>query len=327
MFFPEVPACLVARRRAPELLRRITRRIICEATAGPWPANAMALSNRRLPPTQSAKLGKVAVIRDPNAGMFNGERRKPSVRNLRASNLRFAAQSLENRPMPLTRLDDLAMRLTQQIIAKGENTLDWTGMKVGARIGRNPHHRAQHQRGKAEPGLVANNAVEPRLAYRVARRVRTECMDQYVDVGEDQGNRRTYARSSISCKADESSMSTPGSKPPVAVQTGGSTRSAGSAVRLSLTTRRKPSSISAVSERPSAAALRLARKMRSAGSRTVVRSIICHDIRPTRGYVKGRRGYPPPHSVLLPGVLQLLVPQHGERAKAGAACGRITSSI
>ena len=177
------------------------------------PANAMALSNRRLPPTQSGKLGKVAVVGDPNAGMFNGERSKPSVRNLRASNLRFAAQSLENRPMPLTRLDDLAMRLTQQIIAKGENTLDWTGMNVGARIGRNPHRRAQHKRGKAEPGLPVNNAVEPRLAYRVARRVRTECMDQYVDVGEDQGNRRTYARSSISVRPIPMAANRGGSRP------------------------------------------------------------------------------------------------------------------
>jgi hypothetical protein len=78
----------------------------------------------------------------------------------------------------------------------------------------------------------------------------------------------------------------PGKGPPVAVLNLGKTRLALLALRFSATTSRNPSSISEVSVRRSASALRLARLSRSAGSRTVVRSIICHDILMVCQYVK-----------------------------------------
>ena len=70
----------------------------------------------------------------------------------------------------------------------------------------------------------------------------------------------------------------PGIGPPVALLTRGRTRLSRARFLFSVTTNRRPSSIKEVSVRPSAAALRLAQLRRSSGSRTVVRSVICHEI-------------------------------------------------
>ncbi len=104
------------------------------------------LSGLRLTTVQSRKLGKVAVVGDPITGVLDGERRIPSVRNPRSSNLGLAAQPLENRPMPLTGLDNLAMRLNEKIVAKTERLLQRTGLDEGARVGRYPCDSAQRQR-------------------------------------------------------------------------------------------------------------------------------------------------------------------------------------
>ena len=80
-------------------------------------------------------------------------------------------------------------------------------------------------------------------------------------------------KSSRSCNAALSSRSIPGIRPPLAELTGGRTRGAPRTPEVSLTTRRSPSSMRAVSEHPWAAALRLARAMSSSGSRIVVLAI------------------------------------------------------
>src|SRR5271155_2858849 len=105
-----------------------------------------------------------------------------------------------------------------------------------------------------------------------------------------------------------------GIRPPFAALTRGKVLATGFAVCLSSITRRNPSSINAVSERPSSAALRLALRIRSVGRRTVVRSTICHDISLAATYFPGRLSQRN-IVVLFPGVLEFLVPQHGERSR------------
>src|ERR1700720_3401078 len=84
-------------------------------------------------------------------------------------------------------------------------------------------------------------------------------------------------------------MSMPGNGGPEAVLYGSGRRSRLPA-RLSLTTSRNPSSMSDVSVRFSATALRLARLSRSFGSLTVVRSTICQDISSICQYVNRQTG-------------------------------------
>ncbi len=71
--------------------------------------------------------------------------------------------------------------------------------------------------------------------------------------------------------------------------TGGRPRFAFPAPRSFATTSRTPSSMSAVKVRPSAAALRLARRSRSLGRRTVVRTFMCQEIQPVGDMSKARR--------------------------------------
>jgi hypothetical protein len=143
----------------------------------------MTGSYRRLSPTQSRKLGEVAVAGDPNAGVLDGERREPSVRNSRPSNLGFGAQALENRPMPLAGLDNLAVRLAEKIVTKAERFLQRTGLDEGAGVGRYPRDSAQHEGRNAETSFAAHDPIEPSLAGRMARRVFAESIDEDIHVG------------------------------------------------------------------------------------------------------------------------------------------------
>jgi hypothetical protein len=150
-------------------------------------------------------------------------------------------------------------------------------MPKDPRIGRDSRHSAQNKRRQAEANFAHNDAFEPRPAQCMARRVSAEGVNQYVDVGQDHRSRCAVSTSSMACSEALSSRSMPGIRPPCARLTGGKTRCV-TAEGRSFTTRRRPSSMRAVNERPSANALRLARRIRSSGRRTVVRSVICHDI-------------------------------------------------
>ena len=65
--------------------------------------------------------------------------------------------------MARTRAYGLAMRLSEQIVAKSENLLDRTGLFKDARIARDPRHGAQRQRGQAELRVSQDDPMEPWL--------------------------------------------------------------------------------------------------------------------------------------------------------------------
>ena len=77
------------------------------------------------------------------------------------------------------------MRLTHQVVAIGENLFDRARLNEDAGIADNPRDSAQSERRHAKQRIAPNNPVEPGLAYRVARRIGSECVDQDVDVSED----------------------------------------------------------------------------------------------------------------------------------------------
>jgi hypothetical protein len=241
-------------------------------------APAHTTSQRRLSPIKFRKPRIVAIVGDPDAAVLDCKRGEPRVRNARSANIRIETDAGEDRPMPGSWAHGLAMRLSEQVIAKSESLGHGTRLPEDARIRYDARQRAQRQRRNSEVGVPQNDAVEPRLADRMAAGVGSKCVDQYVDIRKDHRNRPAAPRSSSSCNAAESSRSIPGMRPPLAELTGGRTGFFPAARAGSSRTLRKPSSISAVSERPCASAFLLARRTRSSGKRTVVRSVICHDI-------------------------------------------------
>src|SRR5271154_2002628 len=151
--------------------------------------------------------------------------------------------------MPIAGLDDRAMRLAEKIVAIAERLLQRTGLDEGAGIGRYANDSAQRQRRNAETGFAKHDPIEPSLAERMERRVFAKSVNEDIHVGQDQKNRRTYSRSSDS-RETGSSRSIPGIRPPFAALTRGTILAEDRVARLSSTTRRKPSSIKAVSDRP-----------------------------------------------------------------------------
>src|SRR5580704_2271232 len=145
----------------------------------------------------------------------------------------------------------------EQIVAKSENLLERTRLFKDTRIGRDPRHGAQRQWRQAELRVSQDNLVEPWFANKVARGIGSKSVDQHIDVRQDHRFRPAASRSSISCNAAVSWRSTPGISPPVALLTGGRTRFGPAAGVRSARTRRSPSWIKAVRERPSASAFRL----------------------------------------------------------------------
>src|ERR1700730_5961174 len=69
---------------------------------------------RHLPP-QLRESRIVAVERDPFAAPLDGERCKPGIGDARSSRIGLDAKPLENVPVPLARVDDLAVRLSEKI--------------------------------------------------------------------------------------------------------------------------------------------------------------------------------------------------------------------
>ena len=235
----------------------------------------MRLRARR-PPIDFWKSRIVPIVGDPDATVLNCKRCEPCVGNTGSANIRPETNAREERPMPRSWAHDLTMRLVEQTIAKSESLADGTWLPEDARIGCNARHRAQRQRRNPELDVAQNDPVEPRLADRMAARIGSKRVNQHVDIRKDHWSRPAASRSSSSCNAAELSRSIPGISPPLAELTGGRTGFLRAAGPSSPRTLRKPSSIRAVSERPSASAFFLARRTRSSGNRTVV--LICHDI-------------------------------------------------
>ena len=78
-------------------------------------------------PVQRGKPGIVAIERHPFAAPLDGERCVPSIGDTRAARLGFDAQAFEDVPVAVLRLNDLAVRLPEEILAKSECAFDELG--------------------------------------------------------------------------------------------------------------------------------------------------------------------------------------------------------
>ena len=119
--------------------------------------------------------------------------------------IRVNAESLEDTPVPLAGLNDLAVRLAEEIFAKFKCLRDLTGHSVGARIGADANHGAQDQGRNAETGIAGYEGSEPGAADRMLWDILPKGVNEDVNVRQDHLRcfiRATYSRSSISCSAE-----------------------------------------------------------------------------------------------------------------------------
>jgi hypothetical protein len=100
---------------------------------------------RRHLPLQVRESRIIAIERDPLATPFDGERCEPGIGNSGSLRFRLDAKSLEDIPVPVSWLCDLAMGLSEQIFAKFERLFDHAGRAVDARIGGDPNDGTQCQ--------------------------------------------------------------------------------------------------------------------------------------------------------------------------------------
>src|SRR5262249_55056324 len=155
----------------------------------PAACSTTPLPGCRHAPGQSGEAGEVAVVRDPLAARLDGERREPGVRDPRAARIRLDAQAPEDRPMPLARLDDLAMGLAEQVIAEPEGFIDPARHLVGSWVGGDANERAECGRRDAERSIALDDAQQPAAALRMLRYILAESIDQDVDVRQDHFSR------------------------------------------------------------------------------------------------------------------------------------------
>jgi hypothetical protein len=63
--------------------------------------------------------------------------------------------------MPLVGLDDLTVRLREQVIAETKCLVERAGLRIGAPIGGDSDERAQRKRRNTESCFAENDAIKP----------------------------------------------------------------------------------------------------------------------------------------------------------------------
>src|SRR5262249_17915732 len=128
-------------------------------------------------PLQSGKSCVVAVHGDPFAAPLDCQRGVPGVGDARSSDIGLDTEPLEDVPMTLARLNNMTMRLAEQIIAERECFLDCARRRVETWIGCDSNDGAQRQGRNAEARLAVEDSVEPRVTDRMLRHVLPKRID------------------------------------------------------------------------------------------------------------------------------------------------------
>jgi hypothetical protein len=172
------------------------------------------------------------------------------------ASISFGAKPFENLPVPLARLNDHAVWLCKEYVAEAEHFIQAAGHCKNFRVGSDADHTAQYLSHHTVTSVTVDHTVKPGPAELMVGRVRSESVHENVDVGKNHGAFMASSRSLDRFK------SMPGRTPPVALDTGNSTRSRRLVFGLAKMSA-KPSSTSDVRVRPSAAARFLARFSKS----------------------------------------------------------------
>jgi hypothetical protein len=151
-----------------------------------------------------------------------------------------------------------------EYVAETENFIQAAGHRKNLRVGGDADHTAQDLGRHAVTRIAVDHAINPAPAALMIRGIRSEGMNENVDIWENHGAFMTSSRSL------ERFRSTPGRTPPVAFDTGNSIRLRRPAFAFERVST-KPSSTSDVRVRPSSAARFLARFRRSSFILMVVR--------------------------------------------------------
>ncbi len=161
------------------------------------------------------------------------------------------------------RLNHQAVGLRKQDVAEPEHLIQGARLRKDLWVGGDANHTAQNLWSHTVTRVAVDHAAEPGRAGFMVGGIRSEGVDEYIDVGKNHGVSMT------SSKSLDRLRSIPGRTPPEAFDTGNLTRSRLLAFRLARMSVR-PSSISDVKVRPSSAARFLARRRRSSFILTVV---------------------------------------------------------
>lgn|GEM_PF-5741101 len=219
----------------------------------------------------------IMIESDPFAAGFDGQCRKPRVRHQITASVSVGAKSFENLPVPLTRLNDHAVRLCKEYVAEPDYFFQAAGHCKNFRMGGDAYHTAQDLSRHTIAAITVDHSVKPGPADLVVGRIRSESMHENVNVGKNHGAFMASSSSLVRFK------SIPGRTPPVALDIGNSTRSrrfAFGLAKMSIS----PSSTSDVRVRPSSAARFLARFSRS--SRILIVVLMHQYITMMHKYVK-----------------------------------------
>ncbi len=205
----------------------------------------------------------IAIESDPFAAGFDGQCRKPCIRHQVAPGIRFGAKPFENLPVPFAGLDDHALGLPKECLTKPEHFIQTAGHRKNPGVGGNTDDTAQDLWRHSVAGVSIDHAVEPVPAGLMIGGIGSKGVDENVDV------RKHHGAFMISSRSVDRFRSTPGRTPPVALDTGNSTRFRRFGLEWVIMSA-KPSSTSDVRVRPSSAARFLACFRRSSFIRIVV---------------------------------------------------------
>ena len=153
------------------------------------------LTSHRQTPLKTRKPRIIVIKRNPFTPGLNSQCGKPCVRHQVTASVRFRAKAFENVPVLLARLNDHAVRLYQEYIAESEDFMQPAWHRKNFRVGRDADHTAQDLRSHTVPRIAVDHAVKPAPAALMIRGIRSEGMNENVDVWEYHGAFMTSSRS------------------------------------------------------------------------------------------------------------------------------------
>ena len=241
---------------------------------GRAPAVAPVVSaGERVAPGEAGIACEAAVCGDERGAVFDRERGEVGIGYAVAGCPGLAAEPLENAPVARAGGDGQRVWLAPQLIGESERRIDRRGRRHPARMCDDAQESAQHQLADSVRLLRDDRLAQPLGIALMLGCLGAICVDEDVDVAEDQRSFSSGRPSSIrSRSAALSPMSTPGMKlSPGTPNVGSFTRLRRLGSLLRRTTIRSASSITAVSVVPRSAASRLASLSRWSSRSSVVR--------------------------------------------------------
>ncbi len=103
----------------------------------------------------------IAIECDPFTAGLDGERCKPCVRDQIATGICLGAKAREDFPVPLPRLNDYAMGLSQQNITEAKHLIESARLCKDLWVGGNANYATQHLWSYPEAGVAIDHPLEP----------------------------------------------------------------------------------------------------------------------------------------------------------------------